>query len=124
MMTGMGGFNAPLMLAAGNAAKPNRGSKTRGGYSQYTTYYPQGSWPDHRMGPGYYPPTGYGLPIPMMGRHMGMDPGANMDFLADQFQGILYKNINKFHVDLSVHFWLVSSKTKYNNKLYIGLYLL
>ena len=37
------------------------------------------------MGGGFY--GGYGVPIPMMGRHMGMDP-ANMEFMAEQFQGV------------------------------------
>jgi len=84
LMAGVGAFNTgPLMMGGGN--KPNRSTKNRGGYSQYS-YYPQGSWGDHRMGGAYYgPPTGYGVPIHLMGRHMGMDP-SNLDFL-DQFQG-------------------------------------
>ena len=87
LMAGMAGFNTGPLMLGGGGAKPNRGAKSRGGYSQYAAYYPQ-NWPDHRMGGGFYGhPTGYGLPIPMMGRHMGMDPN-NMDYLADQFQGM------------------------------------
>lgn len=93
-MAGMGGYNAGPLMLGGGGIKPNRGTKNRG-YSQYATAftYPPGGWGDHRMGGGFYGhPGGYGVPIPMMGRHMGMDP-ASIDFMAEQFQGVDIYNV-------------------------------
>lgn len=80
----MGGYSTGPVMLGGGGAKPNSCSKNRG-YSQYAFAYPPGGWGDHCMGGGFY--GGYGVPIPMMGRHMAMDPNS-MDFMAEQFQGV------------------------------------
>lgn len=84
----MGGYTAPpVMLSGGAGAKPERGAKNRG-YSQYggTSFtYGPGNWGEH-MGGGYYGPAAFGIQMPMMRGHMGMDP-ASMDYMTDQFQG-------------------------------------
>lgn len=40
------------------------------------------------MGPGFFGPAAFGIHMPMMRGHMGMDP-AGMDYMAEQFQGEL-----------------------------------
>lgn len=84
----MGGYSAPPVMLAGSGAggKPERSAKTRG-YSQYpTTFAYPGGWGDHHMAGGFYGPAGYGVHMPMMRGHMGMDP-AVMDYMTEQFQG-------------------------------------
>ena len=82
----MGGYNAPpVMLSGGGAGgKPERGGSKRG-YSQYAFPYGPGGWGDHHVAGGFYP-AGFGMHMPMMRGHMGMDPAA-MDYMAEQFQG-------------------------------------
>lgn len=81
----MGGYSAPPVMMSGGGAgsKHERGSKNRGGYSQYG--FPYG-WEHHMATGGFYGPTGFGVHMPMMRGHMGMDPAA-MDYMAEQFQG-------------------------------------
>lgn len=85
----MGGYTAPpVMLSGGTGGKPDRGSKNRA-YSQYgagSYGYGPGGWGEHPMGPGFFGPAAFGIHMPMMRGHMGMDP-AGMDYMADQFQG-------------------------------------
>lgn len=85
----MGGYTAAPVMLSGGSGKMERGVKNRG-YSQYGGhaygYGPAtGGWGEHHMGTSYYGP-GYGMHVPMMRGHMGMDPAA-MDYMADQFQG-------------------------------------
>lgn len=89
-MMNMGGYNAPpVMLSGGAGGKPDRGSKNRA-YSQYgagSYPYGPGGWGEHPMGPGFFGPAAFGIHMPMMRGHMGMDP-AGMDYMAEQFQGL------------------------------------
>ena len=89
LMANMGGYSTGPVILGGAGAKPNSFTKNRG-YSQFAFAYPPSGWGDHCMAGGFY--GGYGVPIPMMGRHMAMDP-ASMDFMAEQFQGT-YLTIN------------------------------
>ena len=82
----MGGYSAAPVIIPGNGGKLGRNGKNRGGYSQYgAAFYGPGSWGDHHMGGGFYGP-GYGVHMPIIRGHMGMDPTA-MEYMADQFQG-------------------------------------
>lgn len=90
----MGGYSAPpVMLSGGPGGKSDRGSKTRPPYSQYGAgsyaYGPgAGGWGDHHMGGGgFFGPAAFGIHMPMMRGHIGMDVPAGMDYMADQFQG-------------------------------------
>jgi hypothetical protein len=86
----MGAYNAPpVMLSGGAGGKPDRVSKNRG-YSQYSagSYSYPGAWGEHPMGGGFYGPA-FGMHVPMMRGHMGMDVPPGMDYMAEQFQGEL-----------------------------------
>ena len=87
-MVNMASYSAPpVMLSGGAGGKPDRGASKSRGYSQYGAgSYGYGGWGDHPMGGGFFGPAPFGMHMPIMRGHMGMDP-ASMDYMAEHFQG-------------------------------------